>query len=31
MDNKGKIHQRHKKKWYWNGRNVEGIEKLMGE
>ena len=31
MDNKGKIHQKHKKKWYWNGKNVEGIEKLMDE
>ena len=29
MNNKGKIHEQHKKKWYWNGRTVEGIEKLM--
>lgn len=31
MDNRGKISKKHKQKWYWDGKQVEGIEKLMEE
>ena len=29
QDNKGKISKRHDEEWFWNGRTVEGIEKLI--
>ena len=25
-DNKGKVAKRHRQKWYWNGKNVEGLD-----
>ena len=29
QDNKGKVSKRHRQKWYWNGKNVEGLD--LGE
>ena len=28
MDNRGKLHEKYKDSWYWDGRSVDGIEKL---
>jgi hypothetical protein len=31
MDKKGKVHESHKDSWYWDGREVEGMEELKKE
>ena len=28
MDNRSRVHEKYKGSWYWDGRNVKGIEKL---
>ena len=29
MDKRGKVHEEYEDKWFWNGKEVEGIEDLM--